>query len=383
MAGGNRESVPGLISDLLNSPEQFDFHQAVRLIELAVAEQAAAGSVGRVGHDHPPAQEATHFRALPSLTFPPGQISRIDVAAAATGATAADTAADQASLPLATPVSLTVPFLGLTGPAGVLPAHYTSFVIERCHHRNKDYALRDFLDLFNHRVISFFHRAWEKYRFTFAYERFAADPSPQEDLFTECLYSIVGLGAVGLNQRFQFDDHCFLFYGGIFADRRRSAASLHQLLHGFFGLDACVQEFIGQWLYLPESVQSRFPDDPIRNPGNMHLGQDTVVGSRVWDVQSRFRIRIGPLDWREFLSMLPGRPRVDSLVAMTRFYVGTEFDFEIQLILKSKDIPSCRLSDEEGFEPRLGWTTWLGSRAATGQDADDAVFVFRFAGDLS
>ena len=66
------------------------------------------------------------------------------------------------------PATMKVNFMGLSSPQGVLPTPYTELIIERT--QKKDNALRDFLDLFNHRLISFFYRAWEKHHFFVSYE---------------------------------------------------------------------------------------------------------------------------------------------------------------------------------------------------------------------
>src|SRR5205823_4143592 len=55
-------------------------------------------------------------------------------------------------------------------------------------------------DLFNHRFISLFFRAWEKYRFYVPYERgeyAKAEPDP----FTLGLFSLVGMGVPQLRNR--------------------------------------------------------------------------------------------------------------------------------------------------------------------------------------
>src|SRR6202012_4572062 len=67
------------------------------------------------------------------------------------------------------PSRMIVTFMGLVGPSSALPRYYTEMILERA--RKKDFTLRDFFDLFNHRLISLFYRAWEKYRVLSAYER--------------------------------------------------------------------------------------------------------------------------------------------------------------------------------------------------------------------
>jgi type VI secretion system protein ImpH len=287
------------------------------------------------------------------------------------------------------PTAMAVAFLGLTGPSGVLPRHYTTLLIDRI--QSKDHALQDFLDLFNHRAISFFYRAWEKYRFAIGYERAnsvhraktGSMPSRGEgtgrhgaatdDLLTRCLYCLLGLGADKLRNRLEFDDEAFLFYAGHFAHRPRSAIALESILADYFELPLTIQQFVGQWLYLGESDQSSLPS-PQRPEGlNMQLGINIVAGERVWGIESKFRARFGPLGYRDFCRFLPSGDALLPVCQMIRCYVGPEYDFEIQPVLKAEEVPWCCLGGEGDSPARLGWNTWIRSTTLH-QDVSDAVF---------
>ena len=348
---GQRQSF-GLIDQLLSEPYRFDFFQAVRLLEHAARESGDTAHKA-VGSDYEPGQEVVRFRAMPSLTFPSGSIAEVE--------------RDEEE---SRPIEMTVSFMGLTGPAGVLPTHYTSALIERAHARYKDRSMLEFFDLFNHRTISLFYRAWEKYRFPYAYERnHLLEHNDEGDLFTFCLYSLCGLGADGLRNRQSFNDELILFYGGHFAHRPRSAIGLKQLLNDHLNCDVDIIEFCGQWLYLDEDNQSMMPSRRHPDGRNLSLGESTVVGSRVWDVQSRFRLRLGPLTRDEFDRFIPGSPDLTRVSELVRLYVGPEFDFDIQLVLRKEDVPSVSL----GGGSRLGWDTWMQSDEPE-SDVDDAVF---------
>ncbi len=369
---GGRKSAP--VSQRLRSQaERFDFFQAVRLLEReATAPSRPDSDPPRypVGKDYPPGREVVRFRALPSSSFPAGSISGIE------DASSLESADNGAGAP-----EMTVTFMGLTGPNGVLPRHYTTLLIERI--RSKDYALRDFFDLFNHRTISLFYRAWEKYRFPIAYESAkSGERKNDEDLFTRCLYSLLGLGTEGLRGRLEFDDEAFLFYGGYYAHFPRSAVSLEFMLADYFELPVKVEQFVGQWLYLGEDDQSSLPGSDRLQGGNAQLGIDTVVGQRVWGIESKFRIRFGPLGYDQFRRFLPDGDALRPTCQMVRSYVGPEFDFDIQPILKASEVPWCRLGGEEVRRPEvegdppacLGWNTWI--RAAEfDRDVTDAVFT--------
>jgi type VI secretion system protein ImpH len=364
-------SSPSLREQLFSDGYAFSFLQAVRLLEKLAPDRVPVGAAG------PPAAEVVRFRAHMSLAFPASQIYEIQAAT------------EKRPLP-----TLTATFLGLTGPSGVLPAHYTELLIRlhRGDHGPEQNALRDWLDLFNHRLISLFYRAWQKYRFWVPYERgayAALDPDP----FTRCLFSLVGLGTPALRNRLHVraqpqrraaahdhsraallaavEDLSLLHYAGLLAHRPRCAVGLEALLNDYFALPVKVCQFEGQWLKLDESNQSAL------EPGhNNRLGADVIAGERVWDVQGKIRLRLGPLDYESFTAFTPDRAPVRErkafflLVHLVRLYVGPELSFDVQLVLQAAEVPECQLTPDG---PRLGWNTWAGSLPRT-EDAADACF---------
>jgi type VI secretion system protein ImpH len=319
------------------------------------------------------------FRARASLSFPPSAVH--EIAPAEPGR----------DVPV-----MTQSFLGLTGPLGALPRHYTELLmrLERELRGPERHALRDWLDLFNHRLTSLFYRAWEKYRFYLHYERGAPRRS-EPDPFTLALLSLVGLGTLGLRDRVRVtsprpagaagdrrtlarvDDLALLHYAGLLSHRPRSAAGLQALLHDYYGFDVEVLQFQGQWLLLEPANMTRLGAADAGN--NNRLGVNALAGDRVWDVQSKFRVRLGPLALRQFNELLPevsDRPGRDAFFLLThlvRLYAGPDLDFDVQLVLRGDEVPECRLPSGDAVGPALGWNAWLRTDPLN-RDADDAVF---------
>src|SRR5208337_2486527 len=89
-------------------------------------------------------QEIAHFGASASVAFPASEIQNME-------------------WPENRPVEVTTNFMGLTGALGYLPYWYSNLTAERV--RSADATLHDFLRIFDHRFISLFYQAWERYRF--------------------------------------------------------------------------------------------------------------------------------------------------------------------------------------------------------------------------
>ncbi len=324
MAAESGRSDPSLVDRLFQEFFRFDFFQAVRLLEAIYPEKKP------VGYSPSPKDEAVRFQADVSLNFPPSAIQDLEPA---TGDSE--------------PAKMTAAFMGLTGPLGVLPRHYTELMIERG--RRHDDAPRAFFDLFNHRLISLFHRAWQKYRFQIGFERNARSGSGY-DPFSLHLFDLIGMGTGGLRGRLEFGDAPLLFYAGLIGQQPASASATCSLLGDYFGTPLKIVQFVGQWLDITPENRTRL------GQANNGLGTSAVAGTRIWDQQSKFKLRIGPLSFAEFKQFLPDGDRYRPLVEMTRYSAGQEFDFDIQLVLKAPEVPWCRLGDARA---RLGFSTWL------------------------
>ena len=312
---------------------RFDFFQAVRLLERLEPQREPVGVAG------PPAQEVVRFRTRVSLEFPASQIYDL-------------TPHDDG------PPRLTVAFFGMAGALGVLPHAYTELLIERT--RRQDQALWEFLDLFHHRLISFFYRAWEKYRFPIAYERSRRDP------FTAYLFDLIGLGTKGLSGRMRLPDQGLLLYAGLIAQKPHSAAGIASILGHYFAVPARIKQFSSQWLTLDRTYRASL------GSANSDLGVSLVVGERVRDRQSKFRVRLGPMSLERYLSFLPGGASFPALADLTRFLAGLELDFDVQLVLTAAEAPDCVLSSRAKTPPMLGWTTWMKTRPLS-EDASPVV----------
>lgn len=313
-----------LKQELFDEPYRFEFFQAARLIELI------AGTSKPVGGRTLPAEEPVRFRSRVALDFPASEIHEIRQGTNENG---------ENEIP-----EMLINFMGMIGPSGVLPVHYTELVLDRVRHR--DTAMWAFLDIFTHRAVSMFYRAWAKYRFPIAYER-------GNDDFTSYLFDLAGLGTNGMHGRMGFDDESLLPYVGLINQKPHSASSVANVLADYFGVKARIQQFFGQWLDLT--------DGDITHLGkkNSNLGFTALVGARVWDQQSKFRVVLGPMTFANFQAFLPSGSANASLRSIIKFLVGLEYDFDVRLSLQAKQVPSLVLTTRAIRKPQLGWTTWL------------------------
>jgi len=309
---------------LFDEPYKFEFFQAVRLLERIFPERSA------VTRSVTPQNEVVRFRSNASLRFPPSEIYEIKETE--------DEFSDQTKL------EMFVNFMGMLGIVGVLPIHYTELAVERARYR--DTAFWSFLDIFSHRAISMFFRAWEKYRFPVQYER-------GNDDFTAYLFDFVGLGTQGLRGRMSLDDENLLPYSGLILQKPHSTSALEQILADYFRVKAIIQQFSGQWLTLDDESITRLGN------ANSSLGTTAIAGTKVWDYQSKFRAVFGSLKFTEFQAFLPIGVAYKPMLSIIRFMISEELDFDVQLKLKAKEVPSTILTTRAKRRPMLGWTSFL------------------------
>jgi len=315
----------------------FSFFKAVGLLD------ATRPVSDRLGRSLSPKKEAVRFHVKPGFSFPASDISGLEF---------------RKDDPQA---HMEVAFMGLIGPSGVLP-HVINQLAEK-RNKEKDYSLTAFLDLFHHRLISLFYLAWKKSKFPVNYL-----PDAQDRL-SGYLRSFIGLGTPKLAERVGLPDESLLFYSGLLSRPVPSAAAISAAVQYFSGTTVNIDQFINRMIPLDTEDQTQI------GSANSRLGQDTVCGKYVWECQSKFRVRLGPMGFKTFLRFQPSGDLLYPVGSFIRYMVGMEFEFELRIYLDHKEVPPTILGGGEGSSPRLGWTTWIKSPAF--EHTEDPFIVFQ------
>lgn len=375
------------IAEIAARPYTFDFFRAARLLQCADPE------LPRLGTSNAPEKDPVRFGQRPSLAFAPSTLD---------------------GLVLGPPPKLFVNFFGLFGPNGPLPLHLTDYAIRRqlgqkadeagapakdskssrsetdrpsLPSTRKDFTLAAFFDVFHHRLVSLFFRAWACNQATVDFDRAKDLLSPDVDKeprpfdrdkhprFPIYIGSSFGL-ASERNEHGEFAPFsdplpvwAKLYYAGRLASQSRNAEGLQAILQDYFGEPTEIQTFQGRWLDLPPASRCKLGDSPATG----RLGSTAIVGSRVWDCQLTFRIRLGPMRFSDFTRFLPGSRSLERLVSWVLNYAGAQYLWDLQVVLAAKDVPDTRLSANRPSQlGRLGWTTWLKSKPFE-RDSEDLV----------
>ncbi|AJC82985.1 type VI secretion system-associated protein (plasmid) [Rhizobium etli bv. phaseoli str. IE4803] len=259
---------------------------------------------------------------------------------------------------------------GLVGALGSMPSAYNELIMRE--ERNRSRGLASFFDLFGARMAELFADACEKYRIA---RRLRWGGVWASNAFITTLLSLTGFGTKRLVDRSGVDEELILRFSGFFAARNRNTVNLRAMLTEFSGLPVEIELFRGRWLSIPPEERSR-----MGQPLGVQLGVNATAGAAVHDFSGGFRVVIGPLGYADYLTLAPGGKAITELFALTRLYVGSALDFDIQVVLRKEDVPFCRLG-QAGDPPRLGWNSWA-RVAPAAKDSGDAIIVERLSAEM-
>lgn len=319
---------------LQSRPYDFDLFQALRRIE------GAHPHLPRLGQALRPQDEPVRFAQEPSLTFAPSAIRAVDFSASGQA-------------------RLMQRVIGFLGPNGALPLHMTEYVRERSIH-NGDATLARFLDMLLHRFGLLFYRAWTRAQPAVMLDR------PDDASIERWLGAFFGLGLPAMRQRDGLADHAKLYYAGRLARQVRDADGLRAWIQVQFDVNVTVSQFVGHWMPLHTEERSR-----LTRHGQRGLGLGAVLGGKVWDVQHKFRLVIGPLTWAQYQDFLPGAKGLKALRALVRQYLGFEFAWDLQLIVRKDEVPSWSLGQTKSVGA-LGRSSWFNQKQRP-RDAQDLI----------
>jgi type VI secretion system protein ImpH len=193
------------------------------------------------------------------------------------------------------------------------------------------------------------------------------------DPLSFALLSFAGFGTDGLRGRMTVDDETFAYYSGHYSHQPRSAIALESLLADYFEAPVEVIQFQGRWITLALEERTCMPTKHLPKGRNCVLGVNAIAGARVWNMPTKFRVRIGPLPYARFRQFWPGADGHRRLSDLVRTYAGPELTFDIQPVLRREDVPCGELRGDRSQAFRLGWNSWSGKQPHA-DHADEAVF---------
>jgi type VI secretion system protein ImpH len=306
----------------------FSFYRLIYLLERTFPKAP------RLGHTGPASRELIRVRGETALVFDSSDVTGFEYVKYPDGEKRA---------------RIDAAFLGLYGSVSPLPPHYAEEIALSVYQGGAQ-PVRDLLDVIHHRLFSLVYRAWSKYRLTVGYLKNG------KDQFTRRMFCAVGQDgftdtATNLNPFY------FLKFAPLLASKSRSARGLHVVLDevlGGIGVD--IEQFVGHWTLI---------ERPLRNKlgvTNHQLGESLVIGRYVFDGSGRFTVKLGPLEYDDYLSFLPGGHRRPFLQSVVNTFTPGIHDVMLELQVDLDAAPRFQLGSPRAAT--LKRTAWLGGSGA-------------------
>jgi type VI secretion system protein ImpH len=232
-------------------------------------------------------------------------------------------------------------FLGMFGPQGALPLTTT----EETYHwlLERDDAFPRFVDIFQRRFLALFFRAWADAR------PIAQQDRPAADRFIAYVGSTIGVGAPSFRDADSLSDFAKMEFAGLIAPRAKSATRLRRMIAGLFDVKVEIDEFVGSWLAMEAAERSRL------GAASSALGRDCILGSTVFSVLDKFRVRVFVKDFAQYERFLPSAEISRQVADAVFLQLGDEFDWDMELAIPAGEVRPVRL----GEGATLGWTSWM------------------------
>lgn len=312
--------------------------QAARLVE-RLARRSTGPRRAPVGGDARPGEEALRLRASERMTSVAGDLAASVV------------------LPDGQ-VELQANVLGLAGASAALPPQYSEFLLQR--RRLRDRGMADFLNIFDHRALSFFYRIHAKHDRAMAFESQPAKAN-SADTVTALLQALGGLGNAAARPRIAGGSEWLGPLAGEIGGIRRSAATLRAVIARLTSRPVRIVEATPRWLPLPTSEQTRLGD--VLNGKHHQLGGgasagSAVVGGAMLDIQHHYTVELGPLPHDELLGYCREPDRTREIGELCMLVTGSAHRARLRLLVEAQSVPPLRLGDLQ-TPALLGLTSWM------------------------
>ena len=291
------------------------FFRFCELLELSGPKRPPLGTTDT------PADDPVRFRSKSRLGFPGREIDAVEY---------------DPDDPTRPPTIRTA-FLGLYGVDARMPSYFIDAIAQ-----NQEGAepLAAFLDLFHHRIVTQYHRAWRKHHYPVGFERDGSDP------VSTYLLSLAGLGLGAPVVGQAVGPRRLLSMLGLVSQKTRTAEGLAGVLqHAVPDAMITVEEFHPVWV----DVDTAEP---------MPLGEHCVLGGGFFDCGNCVRVTVAPTMAPSVHALMPGGTVYEDIMHLLRFYLGHESQAVIGMSVAPALMPAPVL---DAAHTSLGYTSLLPS----------------------
>lgn len=335
--------------------QRVDFFQLISWLQRSHPDRAEVGHVGARGLDV--GDELLRLRPNLSLGFPLRDVERIERMPSTAGRHER--------------LLVELNFGGVYGADSPLPWVFTeALFVDGAAEGEDRAAVRDFLDVFHHRLYSLVFRSWEKRRY---HATFRADG---RDDTSRMIAALVGLGTSGTVEAAEASGalrrSTLMRLGALATQRPRSIGVLRAALQDHLGsIPVRMESFVPRRVEVEPRDRThltwRHQGVALGDGGapGRRLGIDAVLGTTLVERSSTIRVHVGPLSLRDYEDLLPGCDLRRGVDALLRGLAPSHIRYEVALELGGREVPPLILSERSDI--RLGWTSWVVSRAGASQ----------------
>ncbi len=228
-------------------------------------------------------------------------------------------------------------FEGLYGGLGALPGYFSDEIL---HQTDEVNALRDFLDIFNHRIIEALFDIWRSSQIFLENGVEAKETDNQE--FDQFLRALAGVPS--------HEDQIPLYikclrrhHFSLYQRREKTVLGLANVLTSFFdGVDFEFEEHEERFIPIPSFQRAKLGGDfklAIGKQGNM------LIGTRIRDINGRFSIKVADLDYASYMRFLPGGDWHELVSGIVKSYTEDQWACGLKLELRADEIPKMQLGN--------------------------------------
>lgn len=285
----------------------------------------------KVGTAAKPSEETIRLGQIPSLTFSPREISKVE--------------------PIRNHIHIKTYGMGLWGPNGPLPLHFSEIAMHR-REMQHDHTLTNFVDIFHHRSMSLFYRAWEINQSTAGLDR------AEQESFSNYLSWLTGNELTEASTT-RLPTHARLSASAHLKHQSKNPSAIVQTLSHYFQVPVKLDEYHFNWIAIEPEECTHLARGGLSG-NNATLGRGAMLGANVPDRQNAFMLTIGPLSLSQYLRFMPNGEDLGALIDWVRAFIGLEYVWMLKLTVEPQQAEPMTL----GGNQRLGWSTWIGSEHA-------------------